>query len=827
MGDDEPKENKTPHEAAEENIGEHPATSPENEAPSEPPPPSEVEVEVEEEVVPPPPSNEATEEGKSPPNQEGGGNQKNTIQGSHFDIGGDMYIGDHPTPKKDSDKQEPTDRYLLRAPKFELPEQDFNNFRGSPITFISCHNIEITTDAVNQIIRQEEQSGIKLDYRFLPSHEELQPRRIFQLFRGANKILLDENYILVIDQGNIEILNSVKRVSKGTLGNLMRSLEEKNIRIFFLCRGGITKASEVFPLEKERCSLWTIDFLPPLLTNYGCEELIPIIRKQQELGLWKKDEQLFYEEISNHLNEGVDKLADHVDLLASYDPSTSSIRNFLKEKVETIDHELVLGKSLVNSYVIFAVTFFPKLSLNQLNKLLDILFQEDEITKARISKKGKRTEKKITLKKLWQDFEEGSDFILDECYVRNYFEEDSGREYFDFTEPYLRAKYITYFNAKGRNQLQRFFARIRYSLIYFEKGVKGDFFNNLTKLSVEMAIKDPEEFGANQLIEFINDCVYLENKEVSDPNFSIRVIKEIIKKNNVDWLVYRVSNLAYAMVEAPQLEAIVNNLLGQYIAKGHHEIVYKLIRHLHFSDAFDTFEWLRKIINTAKKSVRKKGYELLRDIALDKPEEIYDILEHLRHKWAPDDGRTFSKYSNSNHAYYSFVMDAPLYIEADSLGTYPITYPFFLRSKESDTKLSPQEEAFISLLFSQSTAKSFDEFRVRLLGADAGTHPVRYVSILRYWYLIIFGETIVDAPKKELFFNKILSTVKASLSFDELIELYEAFSSIEEFLFSRLYQLDSKDSKGELQKEKNKEDIQECKARVNQLSHILQKIKKA
>jgi hypothetical protein len=386
---------------------------------------------------------------------------------------------------------------------------------------------------------------------------------------------------------------------------------------------------------------WKINFLSPLLRHYFPDDygqLEQQILRQQAQGKWKKNDTEFCYQVCGYLDK--DLLVEELKL-----------REFDAPEPDLADTPQFKGNQPLEDTLLYVATYFPDLTPHEFDYMVTTLLGDKTTTitvkTLKKNKEGETEQVEVEVEKPLTSFWEiDPDKYLESCRL----EATSGAE---------AVTVINFVDAKFREDLKQRLER-KHSVFLvrqFQTTQRcGLLFSatpriaaNVIRLSIDMARAHPDVFGKDWLFKLLTDirCHFAAIESTHErlgaedfkPPASIGAGQPKAK-------VYeRVTQLLRQMLEASQLEEIVDGLLKQLMSTGMHDSVLLIIKGLQFAPAFDEFYWMKRLLDEGQEAIRAQTYEHL--YSYIKKIGIYPLLGKLE-AWLPKEEQPTDAYSQAN-----------------------------------------------------------------------------------------------------------------------------------------------------------------------------------
>lgn len=712
--------------------------------------------------------------------------QKN--EGDVLSSGRDIYQYDSVTvinQEKSAEKYEAVDpsKPLDFEPKIPIGLFDAKLREGiahNRVFYIVCPDDLLALEAAWSLYNKIKLDVDSLESRIISpadSDEEKQSRNITSLLQSKrSRISKLSDAFLVVDLRDNVFLDSTLEMSISLANGIITALKNNTSYLAILVHREAHIQSVLS--ENHRFYSWQVDFVEALLSIHDLKEQVEEVKKQKQQGLWGKTDAAFCRAINIYSKESSDRLLREIEKRAEYD-GKQNIEEFKRSNIEKETTKEIIKASPLSRYVCFIVTYFPQISLTNLRRLLHIIVQEEPPVQelyTYVSKKGKKKEKwvEVSLWDIWNDEEKGGDNVLFDSSIKVYENDGDQKDYYSFSEPYLLESFKDFFErGRGRRFLQKCFKKIWGSGIFFDEITRDDFLLDLATLSTKMAVKDKEEFGIKVLLNILGEVHYFEDKEHSE-ELTLNKLFAGLKKYHI---LNRMCFLMSEMIKHNKLKEDVYSTLSHQIAISRHEVVFDVIKRLHYSPDFDSLMWLKRLIDNGKRAVKRKAYQYLIENVIENPEQI-DYYLNTIHAWQ-EAIKDNERYSLSAYSSLLFIVDYSLRLEVDDHGAFPTSYLLLANSNEE--ALDDFSVKIIEWIFHPNMKAAIDEIR-ELFKQDPISTIIVYSDILEYWYKIICGQSTANGTNQEKLFHLVLEEVLNHCNTNRREDIVIAFNSKLKFI---------------------------------------------
>jgi hypothetical protein len=514
---------------------------------------------------------------------------------------------------------------------------------------------------------------------------------------------------------------------------------------------------------------WDIDFLSFLLELSFPERTdIALIKKEIEIqrkyGLWDviMDENTFHQLVSNFISQGKEVFEAELNKRREFMASGRSPNEFM-DSLNKVEINKLFADKEPHKTVLYTAAYYSKLTPRDFEQIVLLLLRgkkihvesESQITTENGEVKKIQHKKEKDLIDVWK---EDADKILKECYLKA-FNADDASQYIDFTSPYLRDEIRKYVEEEYPFYLRHQFEPIQDSALAILPDISPRISENVIRLSVEMALRNPVYYGAEWLVNFIVKLNnYFEvNNTLTDSIFE-EIIKFIVNHQNRKMrakFYARLSNLIREMLNHSQLKDVIDSFLNRLLEISHHEAVLEIVlqigKRLRFAPHFDLLYWLKRLLDQGNMEIQSNTYKSLLGLALNSKFQLFELLDSVK-SWLPEKEKDKNRYSPSNKYALLFILDycqkATENLSFEKYGEWPSTYPLFAPYQEEDSfdkrlkaivdwLLHPGIQAVLdsdefqegnySALY--SLAFVFEQWSSLLLGCDKNKYHSRSIEI--------------------------------------------------------------------------------------------------
>lgn len=437
--------------------------------------------------------------------------------------------------------------------------------------------------------------------------------------------------------------------------------------------------------------LWRVPFLETRLQEISqsqYQEMANEILQQRKRGLWQHDDSEFYKEFTGYFHEG--RLQEVIEERKKL-KNESELATLLKENKSVTAASLFEQDDPLKKAVLYVAAYFPELRPTDFHDIVSMLLGEKTTT---VTINVSHTTKKGNIKqishqeekRLLETWQNDPDKILEQCHLQASQLSDSIR-FINFTSPYLRNDIISYFEEKASIFLLHQFNNImRLGLLFHPS---DQVTNRVIDLAINMALAYPEQYGKEWLTRMIVSITYQLHIEV-DPSASLagmfdQILEKLEKKS---FFYLRISKLLRKLLVHNQLKNTARGFLDQLFEWKQHRIVFDIVQYLRFVESFDTYFWLKRLIDGGGEVRLTVFQHLFQQANSFDQHSLLFLLKTIR-SWLPEKEQ---EPANSLSAFFAlrFIIDYSDHsirqLEFDCYGMRPSQYPLFADLEESSVK---------------------------------------------------------------------------------------------------------------------------------------------
>ncbi len=514
-----------------------------------------------------------------------------------------------------------------------------------------------------------------------------------------NTIASRKTYFIKVNLTSHDFLESLFFSNSENCHSVIEGLIQK--RIFIICSvyaPSIIKKIESKPHTQVQdnklfFSYFKIPFLPFLLKyhfNTKWMEYYEQINHQRGKGFWSIDNFEFHNEIVVLFKQGIHKFISELKHKDNPDFEKS-----VEENIKELPFSNEIHKSLL-----YIVTFFPRISVYNFRRLVSVVLGDKELVVNVVDKTQQQKpsnqetqtlepvpQKVIRLYDLWAT---KGDTYLQECQIAPS-QLESGSITFDFIKTYYREHVESHFQKNYPLFLQDQFVNVLNAGYFFELNVSRQLTDNLLQYIVRIATYDPNQYGANLLLQIF--------KKIFNPQIPIRLDKRVedlneeeqnklktyVQKEHIERKegFARLTELMKLMLDGPEIlikQAIL--FLWFLFEQKAYFILLEIIKDLRHSAEINEHEWIRAILD--QKDIGEKELDecisTLHWLARQNEYKIYDFLNDIR-GWI-DNEHWGEKYSTSqvHSLLFIFSIGDPLasHFPLRYYGEWPSKFALFI-----------------------------------------------------------------------------------------------------------------------------------------------------
>jgi hypothetical protein len=342
--------------------------------------------------------------------------------------------------------------------------------------------------------------------------------------------------------------------------------------------------------------------------------------------------------------------------------------------------------------VLYTATYFPGLTPNDFEKMVCLILgkstKEVEKESQIITEKGKvLTRKEPVTRPLVEIWRESPDRILRDCHLETVSRSDSVQVVgFSSSNPPQDPR--SYLELRQPMFVARTFRRLQETGLLFDQEISEAVVDNLVRLSVNRTIADPSYYDKGWLIGIIFMLkVHLASSEnLEDPSQDFFLLIARLRENELlrRHFYGRLCQLIREMLRHESLRGTVEGFLDFLVASREHDtaldIVLELSRRLRFAQDFETFSWMRRLLEQDDEHIRERTYACLYELMKESGIRLYDVLEAIR-GWLPARPLEEKHYTPSHRhalAYLpAYCLKSAFDFQATRYGEWPTRYSLF------------------------------------------------------------------------------------------------------------------------------------------------------
>jgi hypothetical protein len=599
------------------------------------------------------------------------------------------------------------------------------------VLLISCYDYEVAINAAHQLVNgsqfqsyHKRQLGLKKSFK--DQHSTVWDKLSNQSYDWAKPTLIFLEAYPISAQSLLEEL----LFSQMEISNLQTDF--KKAKRFVVCiveKDGLEQLLRKNPTALPQLTLWQLDYLKPLLSGeLDAEELCQTIQAQSQQRLWGKTPQEIYVNIKGRYQHGTLREYIHrletnskailnpndVQQSGTHHKTVQNPDEIISRSQEVQAVELFKNSSPMEKIVLFVAVYFPNITYEDFASIVLFLLGDEIRTEKKVpnNKKGfkKKThseaqEETIEIS-LRDDWIKQEDETLEKLHLKIR-AGDNGKDIIDFKFPYLRADLARYLNEEKPAFLRKQAQLIRHSTLIYRDDV-DEVLENVTRLMVMMAKKNPNDYGQQWLIELVSKLPEF------NPNDSIQNIIFCFTDEKVRNLAC-VAHIINAMLNDEHLVSVVNDFFEELFSHHHHYIdIFVLVSFLDYAPQFNKLSYLKRLILEIAEdddeddeqrqfinSMIMRGInEFLRE-SLEESGELYENLANLS-QWLPSQKMPPEQYEQHQmmvfDAFFYLMMNATRRsaLDEDCYGQGPSRYLLF-RALETEQQ-SEQIKQLMTIL---------------------------------------------------------------------------------------------------------------------------------
>lgn len=468
----------------------------------------------------------------------------------------------------------------------------------------------------------------------------------------------------------------------GSNENRSRNIKEglRGNGVYLICLADPEEIDKASKEERRQLEFthWSVPFLRHFLKHYYIDQYIEmekLIAEQRKQGLWNKDEGKFCREIKGLHRQG--KLVEATKSPQSFDNSDSITSKFK-------------GDGSVTDTVLYVATFFQDLSPNEFNRVVSsllayetasLLAEQNKADGEKPAEEGAAQKEKLPI----QVWKESPDKILQAC--RLITSRGSARV-ITFSDARQRDELKEYLEANYSIYLENKFNVVQEQCLLFDNS--ENIAESMIRLSVEMAVSYPENYGRTWLFELSRNVKRSIEPGPSRPHAadrSVNLLRQSLEGKPKEQAYKRVSELIRRLLAHPKLERAVKGSLEQLLSAKLHDSALHIVKGLRFAPQFDEFYWMKLLVDQADEATRLQARAYLYGEMKKMNLQVYEVLNRLE-SWLPETERDYKTYSCSNQyalsLFIEYCLEITLKFDPKNYGAWPSAFPL-LAFKDRDS----------------------------------------------------------------------------------------------------------------------------------------------
>jgi hypothetical protein len=465
---------------------------------------------------------------------------------------------------------------------------------------------------------------------------------------------------------------------------------------------------------------WDIDFLRPLLEDYGLEqyeELAETIARQRQQGLWSADDAEFYKEIGRYLREKnlPEIVADRPQHGRHDDLGVQQLFDLQDPLIDT---------------VLYCATYYPDLSPQDFSHLVELSL--DDVTEEVIRKidqsqpqNGDEKDSPVEAVPLVRRWRRETDAILRRCKLAPLTNEDN-RRVVDFQVDGLRNRLGQYIQSDHYFFYESNFVLMRRQGFLFSP--KRKIAEGARQLLVDMAKQYAPNEVANWLYEIVAEFEHMAQAAVYLPGERPQLFR-LLPDGHVRAARHHVcqglSLVLSRINKEPELQEAAR-LFWQRLLQTQRQWFLDLLRQMGNSAPAESLNLLKQLLDQSPQEIRQQAGSYLVGYLLRRDSLIYPTLKELM-QWskATQAGRT------AQTLFIIYCLETNRQLAQQDYGRWPSLHPLF--GFQSRAEAIECLDLLIIWLF--SAASEVDEDNTLFAVAD----------IVAGWYFILSSPSQPEA----------------------------------------------------------------------------------
>ncbi|HEX9945141.1 MAG TPA: hypothetical protein VGG03_24285 [Thermoanaerobaculia bacterium] len=588
---------------------------------------------------------------------------QNNIQGNQNNIG-NIFVGfaaETTTERFEDPTQELPSKIAVPPFPLDRHQELLSALEDHRAVLLSSFDHDFALAAANQIVRSSRFDSCQR--RLLTLVGEKAERRDINMDLFSREEYDKQHQVILIEVNRKgPFLESLRTPSRGQAGILIDTLETKKLTL--IC----ASSNEILGISPD------VD-LPYCFAFYHYS--IPFLSHKLRMHFLEAEAIAIQEQLEDQRNRGLWDDAPGVDDFFRKVSSYLGIRGRLQEELqrrESLSHGLVTCAPIeqlkkikpadlfkdtdaLQGTLLYAGVYFAGLPVRDFEKVVCLLLGETTVEIEEKSRVGHdqgeiQVPEAPVKRKLVDLWRESPDRTLTECSLEIIRGNGSSRV-IDFSEGYLRTELREHFEARYPMFLAKRFERFQETGLLFQEDVSEGIADRLISLVVERALFDSFLYDGDWLIRFVFRSAWQQGSPGTYDGPEEDLFGLIARLGEVGRLngrfFSRLSQLIRELVQHESLrstvQAFMSHLFGDRQRSRALEIALELAKRLHFVPEFESFFWMKRLLNEGSKAVRDQTYQQLFTLATEKGRHIYELLDAVW-VWLPEPTQT--TYSKSN-----------------------------------------------------------------------------------------------------------------------------------------------------------------------------------
>jgi hypothetical protein len=670
------------------------------------------------------------------------------------------------------------------------------------VLVLSCQDQHLVLSVVYDFIKHIDQENT-YEKRLLYFTPENKKREDLHIDILANeKIGKGEKVICVVQVESFAFLKSLF-VDKSGMANINHKLKKKNILVLCLISSALNKKFELQLAEKKiEFTHISLPFLESVLVHYLPQDsdisgLTRQLKQQQKQGLWGKPTSGldFYNHIIPFLSPDASQLIKEVE-------KRKDVQGYQQTKEAEVQ-QLLSDISQLRKIVLFVATFFPDLRPSDVKLIVNLLAKDQTLIKnEEVIATDEEGNQKVIQKKtevlLVDEWAREADKIIEQSALTT-IREGNGSKVMEFVHPALRDALKDYFGQKLSVFCIDQYETLLKSNVLFNDAISEKISQNIIQLFVDMAIDYPETFGSRLLFSITQsifgysidwgDLEHIDNEETIQV---LRKINEIAKEKAE--MFNRLADLLKEMLLYPQLQRVISDYLEMLCTNNLNKILFIVIRNLRLSLNLNDLEWIYKFLKRDNDGLAQETFHYLHENILEKPTELYDILDAIKSEWPPttlQQNRYSIKHCYTVIFFLQLAESSIDQLSMEDYGVWPSKYAIFSALGEDKTVLRERMHLMLSMLFNPLLDAQIYGIFYNLNDNDseeesgdtaAGALTLLQGHLTQAWFAVLYG---IDgkAPEKEqteivnIYVEELCHNTSPEVR-QQLIRVWEYYASV-------------------------------------------------